>query len=287
MTNRTEATMKNHRNLLLAVLVVAGTAAAACKDIETQNVPPKAVVEVLIGGKVVDTKMPIPYEGDPVELVLSGSKSEDEDGTITKYEWLRTDVPGSVRNGLVDGGAPFEGDPGSGAKATVVLEEGTYRFTLYVTDDDGVLGTPVSVSFSIETLLEYVGDPACMDTYEGANPECEACVCATAEMGGCFDLFDNCFNNADPMFSELCVAVLECGVANACTGAACYTPTFCMAQIDAAATYMGGAGTPECSDLANEAGDNPCRAINLFSSCINTEMFPDIDRVGCGKLCAP
>jgi hypothetical protein len=101
MTTRTEATMNIHRNLLTVLLVVSGT---ACKDIETENMPPTAVIEVSVDGKVIDPKMPIPYEGDAIEITLSGKKSTDEDGSIEKYEWLRTDVPASVRNGTADGG---------------------------------------------------------------------------------------------------------------------------------------------------------------------------------------
>ena len=282
MTKRTEATMRIHRNLLCAVLVVAGL---ACKDTETGNAPPKGVIEVLVDGEVVNTAMPIPYEGDPVELVLSGSKSEDSDGTIAKYEWRRTDVSAAVRNGTADGGAPFDGDPGVKEKATVVLDEGSYRFTLYVTDDDGAIGVPVSVSLSLEVPSLFDADEACLAAYEGTNADCEQCVCAPAEMNGCLDLFDNCMNNADAMFSQLCRAVYDCGIANACLAAACYAPDKCMAQIDAAAAYMGGT-LASCSDVAVMPSANACRAVSLLSSCINTESIADPARDACGKFCA-
>ena len=272
-----------HRNLLCVLLLVS---AAACKDIETENMPPKAVVEVLIDGKVVDTKLPIPFEGDPIEIVLSGKKSSDEDGSIDKYEWRRTDVSAAARNGTVDGGVPFEGDPKSGQTATVVLGEGSYRFTLYVTDDDGVLGTPVSVSLTVMTALLYNPDAECVAAYEGANADCEACVCAPPEEDGCLDLFDNCFNNADATFSTLCKAVYDCGIAKSCLGSACYAAPLCMAEIDAAATYMGGT-LANCSDAATAPTANPCRAVSTLSGCINTAEIAGLPRETCSALCAP
>jgi hypothetical protein len=281
MTKRTEATMRIHRNLLCAALVLAGV---ACKDTETANAPPKAVVEVLLDGDVVNTAMPIPYEGDPVELVLSGSKSEDTDGTVAKYEWLRTDVPASVRNGTADGGAPFEGDPDAREQATVVLDQGSYRFTLFVTDDDGAIGVPASVAFSIEVASLYDPDPACVAAYEEPVAGCEPCVCSPPEMNGCLDLWDTCMNNADTMFSELCKGVFDCGIANACTGAACYTADKCAAQIDAASMYMGGT-IAACNDVTMMADANPCRAVSLLSSCINLPSIPDPAREACGALC--
>jgi len=282
MTTRTEATMNIHRNLLCVLLVVTG---AACKDIETANTPPMAVVEVLIDGKAVDIKKPIPYEGSPIEVVLSGKKSADTDGTIVKYQWVRTDIPASVRNGTADGGVAFGGDPKDGQTATLMLGEGSYRFTLFVTDDDGALGTPASAAFSIETIVLFEADPACVASYEGVNADCESCVCAPQAMGGCLDLANNCLDNPDPMFATLCTAVLDCGVANACLGAACYAPDKCMAEIDAASQYMGG-DISKCNDTATPPEGNPCRAITLFSTCINTEAVPDLaNRKGCGKLC--
>jgi hypothetical protein len=277
--------MNNHRNLLCALLVVSGTAGVACKDIETTNMPPKAVVEVLIDGDAVDTKLPIPYEGSPIEVVLSGKHSVDADGTIAKYQWVRTDIPASVRNGTADGGVAFESDPGNGQTATVMLGEGSYRFTLFVTDDDGAIGTPVSASFSIATIVLFEADPACVATYEGVNADCESCVCAPQAMNGCLDLANNCLDNADPMFSTLCKAVLDCGTANGCLGSACYAPDKCMAEIDTAAGYMGGT-LASCQDATMAPEDNPCRAITLFSTCINTAAVPDLDnRAGCGTYC--
>jgi hypothetical protein len=282
MTKRTEATMNIHRNLLCAVLVVAGL---ACKDTETANAPPKAVVEVLLDGEVVNTAMPIPYDGDPVELVLSGSKSEDTDGTIAKYEWLRTDVPAAVRNGTADGGVPFDGDPDARERATVVLDQGSYRFTLFVTDDGGAIGTPASVAFSIEIPSLFDPDAACVAAYEGPNDDCEQCVCSAAEMNGCLDLWDNCMNNADAMFSSLCKAVYDCGIANACLGTACYAPDKCSTQIDAAAAYMGGT-LASCSDAATPPEGNPCRAVSTLSGCINAPEIAGLPRMTCSALCA-
>ena len=283
MTNRLETNMNTLlRNALCPLLALLATAGFACKDIKTANLPPKAVIEAKIDGKVIDPKVSIDYAGEPIEVVLSAAMSSDEDGTIEAYKWRRTDVPAGGDAGATAG----IGDPKAGEKTTVTLEEGTYRFTLYITDNDGALGAPASVSLTVETPVLFEGDPECLTTYEGANEDCTACVCAEqGELGGCYDLYDNCFNNADTMFSDLCVGVLNCGVDHACLGAACYAADKCMVEIDAASQYMGGT-IASCNDATLMPEDNPCRAITVFSNCINTEMVMMPDRPGCGKYCA-
>jgi hypothetical protein len=285
MTNRTEATTMTYRTLLCAAFVLAGT---ACQDIDTPNQAPIAVAQVLVGGQVVNTRMPIPYEGMDVEVELSGAGSSDPDGDdeIEKYEWRRTDVTGAQRRGGADAG--FDGDPPARRRVTLSLGEGSYRFTLFVTDKHGAVSVPASVSFRIEELALYTPDEDCLADYDAnaPNDDCAACVCANAEMGGCLDLFNNCVNNDDAMFSQLCVAVFECGIANNCLGSACYAPALCMAEIDAAATYMGGA-LGDCNAAGTAPEDNPCRGVSLLSQCINQPMVATPERPGCGTLCRP
>ncbi len=50
-----------------------------------------------------------------------------------------------------------------------------------------------------------------------------------------------------------------------CAGAACYTAALCMAEIDAAATYMGGA-LASCGDRSMD-DTNPCAAASSIAAC--------------------
>lgn len=63
-------------------------------------------------------------------VVLDGSDSKDDDGTIAKYQWIQT------------GGTTTTMTNANTAKATVVFTQaGTYYYQFTVTDNDGATGT--------------------------------------------------------------------------------------------------------------------------------------------------
>lgn len=63
-------------------------------------------------------------------IVLDGSDSKDDDGSITKYEWKQT------------GGTASTITNANTAKATVVFAQaGIYYYQFAVTDNDGATGT--------------------------------------------------------------------------------------------------------------------------------------------------
>ena len=116
--------------------------------------------------------------GQSVELTLDGSKSTDPDGEIVSYEWRYTGWPADFMPTPVDGGVlptdptldtvaqppEFcsndeyrEGEPvqirycliSEKPRAKVTLTRGGYRFTLWVTDDDGMVSAD-----TIEVVVE-------------------------------------------------------------------------------------------------------------------------------------
>lgn len=153
-------------------LILGGAALAGCMDIEDLNEPPTARVAVLMNGAPIDPTM-IPFSGTPVEITLSGEASSDVDGMIVAYEWWRTDVPrqlrypesvpmGTAGMGAAGMGAagmaapatpPFEDDPMPGRTTNVTLSAaGTYRFSLWATDEDGGISEPASVTLNVGAM---------------------------------------------------------------------------------------------------------------------------------------
>jgi hypothetical protein len=251
-------TMKLGR--LLSYLALLST--AACSRFVIENEPPVAEVQVIVNGAVVDTKDPIPLGGSPVVVTLDGSGSSDDDGSIVKYLWLQTDVPANVR---YDAGvmnlATFTGDPMPVPMPQLSLGEGTYQYSLWVTDNEGVVSEPATVEFTIKTPVNYMPDAACAAMYMSAIPECVDCVCTPTASMGCLDAYTACYQNADPMFVTLCKAIVDCAREKGCTGMACFTPALCQAEITAGVTYMGGTN---CDGLPAE---NPCAASKALGEC--------------------
>lgn len=164
MATKMPATRTHLRFSIALALAVCG----ACRDFPIDEEAPVAIA----GG---DQEL----AAGPVDVTLDGSDSEDVDGQIVTYEWFYTGDPrgdeglGEDDAGLADVAdlpvfarplpdfcPPFEPTPesqafvpqrwcpvGDEAEIELTLDDGVYRFTLYVTDDDGrVSADSVTVS---------------------------------------------------------------------------------------------------------------------------------------------
>lgn len=274
--NRT-TTMKAFKTILFAALLAMG-----CSEFEIENKTPVATATVLVNGAPADLSMPIPYMGTPLTITLDGSASTDEDGSITKYLWLRTGISPQERH--ADSGMPmfpYPGDPMAVASPQVPLGEGEHQYSLWVTDNENIVSDPATVAFTIETPTTYMPNMACLDGYMNDSPGCEDCVCSPGSTGGCLEVYQTCFENTDPMFQMLCTTVVNCALTNNCIGSACYSGP-CMAEITAAAAYMGGdVLMGSCSAMPSSS--NPCAAASALGACVNTVMgVPGI----CADACA-
>ena len=89
-----------------------GPSAANC-DAEELNLPPVAIAQALPEGGTA-----------PLEVILDGTYSFDDDGLIESYTWAWDD-----------------GGSASGPSPTVTFSAGTYTVTLTVTDDFGATGS--------------------------------------------------------------------------------------------------------------------------------------------------
>jgi len=85
-----------------------------------------------------------PLDGAAVEVKLDGTASTDSDGKIVAHRWLGT----SVLDGGV-GRVPFQGEasdwPEDVAQPRVMLGEGRWSFSLWVTDDRGAISSPSEI----------------------------------------------------------------------------------------------------------------------------------------------
>ena len=169
------------------------------------NLTPVARAELRDHEPVGQGAYVVDYGGEPVELVLDGSASDDPDGRITEYLWMSgTRDPSGAPGRYVQAGEGRDW-PEDGRTTQVVLPEGFWTFHLYVRDDGGAVSDPA-------TLRITVGDPppipdrpdggtdddggaavgdadACTETIDGyaaVSEACSACICNGP--GACADL---------------------------------------------------------------------------------------------------
>ncbi len=263
-----------HRLLPVISLLLGASFGAGCSNFEIENNAPIAKAQALVNGVVINLADPIPYMGTPVSITLDATASTDDDGEIVSALWLATDASPTERyagNGLVDSGTltAFAADPAPGIQSIVTLGEGTYQYSVWVTDDGKLTSEPATIMFTVAAPSPYDPEPACVTGYARPEPVgCDACVCSPMMRTGCLETYNACFANADPMFTMLCTAVVACAVGVQCTGPACYTAG-CGAQIDAAATYMGRVLTDCATD---DPATNPCTAASRLGACTGTTM---------------
>jgi hypothetical protein len=148
------------RSLTVFSCLALGLAAAGCLKVES-NKPPVAKIVVRQGSDTIAASDSIKFNGAAIKITLDGKDSSDADGNVVEYLWMRTDVPASARSadsGIApdeDGGVksivpPFTGDPEPKVAVEVTLKvAGKYRYSLWVTDDDGAVSAPASVTLNV------------------------------------------------------------------------------------------------------------------------------------------
>jgi hypothetical protein len=120
-----------------------------CQDQSGLLVPDRGLTpraEARVAGQEGEV-VTIPFTGEPITLTLDASRSVDPDGRITRFRWLsgvRNPAAGSgateSRRVVPDGADPDW--PDDVEKPQVSLGEGSYAFSLWVTDDQGLVSAP-------------------------------------------------------------------------------------------------------------------------------------------------
>lgn len=268
---------------IFLLVAISALGLAACTELTITNEPPEA--RIVATSSVDDANLPpVPtsrlYEvsgattGATINVTLDASSSSDPEGTSLTYEWFDTTYAGPGP----DGGAapePFT-DLGTGATASVTLGLGTWRFSLWVTDADGVIGEPFTMTIVVQEPSLFEPDEACVAKYKHSNPLCIQCACQPNAIGGCLDEINTCYDT--PSLMGLCQKVIDCAGRVACAGSGCYNATLCMAEIDEAAAGNLGA----CNDPAVDPTENACRASAVIAPCeTGTEEMPAACREYC------
>lgn len=237
-----------------SILCALLTAQGCLKDdtLDTNRVPLARARAVGSTGEVVDetsdggvAALMFEFDGDPVEVTLDGTASTDLDGEVASYDW-RYVAPES------DAGVPEKGfwnqvpslDPKNVARPKLMLPKGTHIFTLWVTDDDGAVSKPDTITVSVG------GDPVmeCIDgTTEELDEACRSCLCGQEGATG-----DTC-RTAVPACGADCWGLIGC------IGAMC--PTFTMdMDVTCVATNCGAFLGGQTGAMAAGTCITPCVA---------------------------
>lgn len=251
---------------LLLCLALFGLGCLKDESLDTNRVPDAHARAVGSNGQVVDATVDgglaalmFPFDGDPIEVTLDGLASRDLDGKVVAFDW-RYVAPAT------DGGVPPMGgfwnqsptlDPNNEARPKVNLPMGVHTFALWVTDDDGAVSPPDTITLNVGA------DPAqqCIDdAYEMLDDACASCVCGAG--AAC--------PAAVPACGHDCWGLIGC-IASMCPNFNPATDTQCV--IDNCIAFIGG--------MTGASAAGACIAPNEamgFPGCA-TECTPSITTI--------
>lgn len=184
--------MPTHNNdrstacLLALAIVLPAAAMSGCRanpQVNPRRVP-IAVAEVtgsgveplIIDDAGVSGQYVVEFDGDPVEITLDGSESTDADGAIVSYRWLSATTQPDAGGRLVPSGED-DNWPADRRRSEVTLDEGTWSFSLWVIDNDGLVSDQVVVTIRVG------GDEGGCDPATCPPPALGAPCCTTADTG--------------------------------------------------------------------------------------------------------
>lgn len=165
---------------ITSLIVFVAGAVSSCRDAPlAENVDANNKAPVADAGE----DQMFDFTGSDVAVTLDGSLSTDADGRIVTYRWLSGDIQ--------DGGMGRpDVDPADEESPTLMLGAGTWRFTLFVIDEDDGVSEPDTVTIQVGGGI----DPIVLECVEMSDSviaaDCKMCVCDTDDT--CRDLFLEC-----------------------------------------------------------------------------------------------
>ena len=163
-----------------------------------------------------------------VNVTLDGTGSTDNDGEVVSYIWLSGDSE-EVDGGGIRRSGP---DPDNIAMPTITLEQGQWKFVLWVEDDAGRVSNPDVVVITVGDKLPPTAPvQMCMDmSLQSISADCRRCACELDE--ACMELVPGCDQGCWDM--ALCTNEKCEGEADRANCAR----TMCAELIDAAVPYI-------------------------------------------------
>ncbi len=259
---------KNMETAMTAKLVIALACVAAlhagCVNpgyVDDPNAVPVALARVVGPDGVATTAMvTFPFSGQPVAVTLDGAGSTDADGRVASYHWIASNpmMPMEPRMNL------------RVASPQVSLGQGTWTFSLWVTDEKGKVSRPDTVTFVVGTPTAPMGGAGgasggaggaggaagggaltaemCVGMMAAAVPmECKACVCA----------IDSCRSMViESACDATCWALLACIGMNCPDAPTSCIPTTCLTQYmayTAGPTPAGATPAGACATMCPDA----------------------------------
>lgn len=232
------------------------------------------------------------YDGDPVSVTLDGSRSADSDGDVVSYQWL---ISSRIE---CDGKDDDDECPEHVEKPKVMLDEGRYHFTLWVTDNKGAVSDPDTVMITVGNPPDEVADAGTDDgTDDGDDGGVEADagpVTSVAPVDGM------CGDNvcATPMLGDICCTAPGVGEEGSALEVYGRTDGLCGADITIVALLAGlclqlnqpGTLTTDCEEMDPGFGvEAGCCTDEGFCGIMNTTVplgchYPT---AGKGEACSP
>jgi hypothetical protein len=244
-------TKENVVTFKLAIAIGCGLAlCTGCKNpgyVKPPNATPEAVAKVVdpSTNMAVETMITIPFSGAPVAVAFDGSASFDKDGTIKEWRWSAGDPNNPAMRVL---SAP----PNTSPRATLMLGQGSWTVSLWVTDSMNRVSLPDTVKLVVgmpstppaggaggagggaggAAAPAMVTEAMCLtDTVASVPMPCKACLCSK-----------DCRNTVvASQCDETCWALLRC-IAMKCPTFAMDMNTTCLLGMCGAevTAYMGG-----------------------------------------------
>jgi hypothetical protein len=260
-----EKTMETAAMTAKLVIALACFAAlqAGCMNpgyVDEANAVPVALARVVgPDGMATTTMVTFPFSGQPVAVTLDSAGSTDRDGRIASHQWIASNPMMPMERMILNGASP-----------QVSLGEGTWTFSLWVTDEKGKVSRPDTVTFVVGTPTMPMGGAGGASggaggaggAAGGGALTADMCVAMTAAAVAmpckeCICAIDSCRSMViESACDATCWALLDCIGMNCPDAPTSCIPTTCLTQYmaySAGPTPAGATAAGACATMCPDA----------------------------------